>query len=102
MTALLRSRDRRVLGERGLDTRARVLAAAAKHVECTPWHLASVPAVTRSIGMSPSTFYQFFADMPDVVRELVAGSGDELPEHLALIAELLDFEEKHLGAVGDD
>lgn len=101
MTGRLRGRDGRLLGSRGTRTRAEILAAAAKHFEVTPWHLASVRGVARQAGTSASTVYQFFADLPDVVRVLAAAAGDNAPEHLRLIVELLDYEEKHLGESAD-
>lgn len=99
--AALRGRDGRILGPRGLATRAEILHAAGKHLEVTPWHLASIREVARGAGTSGSTFYQFFADLPEVVRVLAAAAGDDAPEHLRLIVELLDHEDKHLGAVAD-
>lgn len=101
MTAQLRSRDRRVLGPRGMKTRAVILAAVDAHLRVTPWHRASVPALTRAAGLSAGNFYQYFADLPAAVRELVADAGDDAPEHLRLIAGLLDHEDKHLGGSAD-
>lgn len=43
MTAVLAA-DGRELGPRAARTRTAVLAAVAKHLEVTPWHLASVLA----------------------------------------------------------
>lgn len=101
MTDQFRTRDRRVLGPRGMKTRAVILAAVDAHLRVTPWHRASVPAATRSVGKSAGSFYEFFEDLPHAVRTLVADAGDDAPEHLRLIVELLDHEDKHLGEAPD-
>ena len=101
MTDQFRTRDRRVLGPRGMKTRAAILTAVDAHLRATPWHRASVPALARDAGLSAGNFYQYFADLPAAVRELVADAGDDAPEHLRLIAGLLDHEDKHLGGSAD-
>lgn len=101
MTAQFRSRDRLALGPRGTATRAAILAAVDAHLRATPWHRASVPALARAAGRSPGSFYEFFEDLPHAVRTLAAGSDGEVPEHLRLIVELLDFEDGHLGQAPD-
>lgn len=98
--SLLRALDGRVLGPQGAGTRAAILAAVAKHLASTPWHRASVAAVTLLSGTSTATFYQYFPDLAAAVRELAVGV--EAPEHLRLIVGLLDWEDAHCGAVGAD
>jgi AcrR family transcriptional regulator len=95
---IVRARDRRVLGPRGAATRDTVLRAVAEHLAATPWHRASVPALARDGGTTAGTFYQYFADLEDAVRELRdrARQAGAVPEHLARIVELLDWEARHL------
>ena len=96
---VVRARDRRILGPRGTATRDTVLRAVAEHLATTPWHRASVPALARDGGTTAGTFYQYFADLEDAVRELcdhIQRAGGLVPEHLARIVELLDWEAAHL------
>ena len=97
--SLLHAQDGRLLGPRATETRTALLAAAAKHLESTPWHRASVSAVTEICGTSTATFYQYFPDVASAIRELVADVSLAVPEHVLQIAELLAWEDLHLGAV---
>jgi AcrR family transcriptional regulator len=107
-----RTRDQRVLGRRGAATRAAILDALAAHLAATPWHRASVPALARATEVSAASFYQYFPDLPDAVRALTESLARDggplpahlgpLPAHLGLIVALLDWEERHLGAVDGD
>lgn len=84
------------IGACGNARRAALLESLAVHLAATPWHRASVPAVTRGCGVSPAAFYQYFDGVAEAVCELVAGlraRGERVPEHLELIRGLIDFEE---------
>lgn len=86
----LRARDQRAIGPRATRTRTRILDTTALYLTTIPWHLASLPAVARRVGVSAATVYQYFPDLATVVRELAAPEGAS--EHVRRINELLAWE----------
>ena len=68
--------DGRVIGERAIRTRARLLEATAALVREHGALDVRVMDVAREVGTSPATFYQYFADVEDAIAaiatELVA------------------------------
>lgn len=78
--------DGRALGRRGEQTRRRLLDATAKLLEHHGVRDLRVVEITRSVGTSPATFYQYFRDVPDAVLALA----EEVGEDLAPIGEVFD------------
>jgi len=59
-----------VLGRKGRETRARLLAAARKLLETTsPLHLTAA-AIAKEASAAPATLYVYFADVQDVLYAL--------------------------------
>lgn len=66
--------DGRVIGSRAQATRARLLGATAQLLdENGPLEL-KVVDITRTVGSSPATFYQYFADVDAAILALVEQS----------------------------
>jgi len=84
--------DGRELGRRGTETRRRLLDATAELLEHHGVRDLRVVEITRRVGTSPATFYQYFRDVPDAVLALA----EEVGEDLAPVGELLE------GAWSDD
>jgi AcrR family transcriptional regulator len=80
-----------VVGERGSDTRRRVLAAALEVFGEVGFPDARVESITERAGCSRPAFYQYFAAKDDVFWELAGQLGTEM---VALA--------KRLGPVGPD
>jgi len=78
--------DGRALGRRGAETRRRLLEATAKLLEHHGVRDLRVVEITRAVGTSPATFYQYFHDVPEAVLALA----EEVGEDLAPIGEVLD------------
>ena len=78
--------DGRVIGARAHRTRRRLLDATAKLLEERGALGLRVVDITREVGTSPATFYQYFRDVEDAVLVLA----DAVGEDLAPIGELLD------------
>lgn len=77
----LRAADGRIPGRRGRQTRDRLLEATAQMLETGSYRDLSVVDVARSVGTSPATFYQYFADVEAAILVL-AGRMVEDGEHL--------------------
>ncbi len=73
--------DGRVIGERAIRTRRRILDATASLLRVHGALDLKVIDVAREVGTSPATFYQYFATVEDAVLELAA----ELVETVAPI-----------------
>jgi AcrR family transcriptional regulator len=91
------TRERRyaVITAHGKTSRMAILNAVAKHLECTPWHAASVAGVMREASQATSSFYQYFPDLPEAVRTLtmeLKEDGEPVPPHVQMIADLLAWE----------
>jgi AcrR family transcriptional regulator len=70
--------DGRPLGKRGVQTRRRLLAAAAELLETHGIRDLRVVDIARAVGTSPATFYQYFRDVEEAVLALAADVGDEV------------------------
>jgi len=77
--------DGRTLGRRGVLTRRRLLDATAALLRTHGIRDLRVVEITRAVGSSPATFYQYFRDVPDAVLALA----EEVGEDLAPIGEVL-------------
>lgn len=85
----------RPLGDRALAKRRAILDATRELLSQRGLRDLRVADIARAVGTSPATFYQYFADVEDVVLHLAAEANDEL-------AGLLDlFEGNWRGAQGD-
>lgn len=73
--------DGRVIGERALQTRRRILDATAALLREQGALDVKVMDVAREVGSSPATFYQYFADVEDAIFALAL----ELPERVSFI-----------------
>lgn len=62
--------DGRVIGERALQTRRRILDATASLVRENGALDLKVMDVAREVGTSPATFYQYFSDVEDAIYAL--------------------------------
>ena len=81
----VKAADGRVIGSRAQLTRARLLDATAKLLLERGVLELKVVDVTREVGSSPATFYQYFADVDAAILALVDESTEAekpLVEHL--------------------
>ena len=77
--------DGRALGQRGLQTRRRLLEATASLLETAGIRDLRVVEIARDVGTSPATFYQYFRDVEDAVLALA----EDVAEDLAPITQML-------------
>lgn len=79
--------DGRVLGTRALRTRQRVLDATLKLLRERGVLDLRVIDVTRSIGLSPATFYQYFAGVEDAILALAEQASEEVESMRPIVTE---------------
>lgn len=82
---LPRTVDGRVPGKRGLATRRRLLDTTCALLATTSYRDLAVVDIAREAGVSPATFYQYFADVEAailVLAEALAAEGAELLSEL--------------------
>jgi len=77
--------DGRALGQRGLQTRRRLLEATASLLATAGIRDLRVVEIARDVGTSPATFYQYFRDVEDAVLALA----EDVAEDLAPITQML-------------
>jgi AcrR family transcriptional regulator len=63
-----------------LQSRQAILDAAERRLRAEPFHALSVDAIMTDTGLSRTLFYRHFADLPDVVLQLLLNVGAELME----------------------
>ncbi len=80
--------DGRVIGERALQTRRRILDATASLVRENGALDLKVMDVAREVGTSPATFYQYFSDVEDAIYAL----STEMIEKVAPIQDQMSAE----------
>lgn len=80
MTERVTASDGRVIGARALRTRRRLLDATAKLLKENGALDLRVIDITREVGSSPATFYQYFADVEDAFLALAEESIDEVAD----------------------
>lgn len=78
--------DGRIIGERALATRRRLLEATEWLLERDGVRDLTVVDISREIGSAPATFYQYFADIDAAILALA----DEAAEDAKGMIELLD------------
>jgi len=78
--------DGRVPGERGRQTRQRLLDATVELLTTTSWRSVKVTDIARQARTSPATFYQYFGNIEHAIRVLAEGMVDQA----AQLAELVD------------
>ena len=62
------------------ESRQAILDAAERRLRAAPFHALSVDALMSDTGLSRTLFYRHFADLPDVVLQLLRSVGAELME----------------------
>jgi AcrR family transcriptional regulator len=77
--------DGRVPGERGLQTRQRLLDATVELLSTTSWRSVKVTDIARQAQTSPATFYQYFENVEQAIRVLA----EEMVDQAAQLAELV-------------
>lgn len=86
MTDEVLAADGRVIGSRAQATRRRLLDATAKLLDEQGVLELKVVDITREVGTSPATFYQYFADVDAAILALAEEAGEDehpLLEHLS-------------------
>ena len=68
---------------RGAQTRGRLLRAAEEAFGSRGYHRAGISDITRAAGVAQGTFYSYFRNKEDVLRELVRNMGRDVRAHLA-------------------
>ena len=63
----------RVPGQRGRQTRQRLLDATVELLTTTSWRSVKVTDIARRARTSPATFYQYFGNVEEAVRVLAEG-----------------------------
>ncbi|MFN8026677.1 MAG: TetR family transcriptional regulator [Acidimicrobiia bacterium] len=80
MTELALASDGRVIGARAQRTRRRLLDATAKLLGERGALNLRVVDITREVGTSPATFYQYFSDVEEAILVLADEATDEVAE----------------------
>jgi AcrR family transcriptional regulator len=75
--AELATTDGRVPGERGRQTRQRLLDATVELLTTTSWRSVKVTDIARQARTSPATFYQYFGNVEQAIRVLAEGMVDQ-------------------------
>jgi len=78
MTELALASDGRVIGARAQRTRRRLLDATAKLLGDRGALNLRVVDITREVGTSPATFYQYFSDVEEAILVLADEATDEI------------------------
>ncbi|HVB91435.1 MAG TPA: TetR family transcriptional regulator [Acidimicrobiales bacterium] len=76
-TEPLSTTDGRVPGERGRQTRRRLLDATVELLTTTSWRSVKVTDIARRARTSPATFYQYFGNVEEAIRVLAEGMVDQ-------------------------
>jgi AcrR family transcriptional regulator len=73
----LSTTDGRMPGERGRQTRQRLLTATVELLTTTSWRSVKVTDIARRARTSPATFYQYFGNVEQAIRVLAEGMVDQ-------------------------
>src|SRR6202451_3734274 len=73
----LSTTDGRTPGERGRQTRQRLLNATVELLTTTSWRSVKVTDIARQARTSPATFYQYFGNVEQAIRVLAEGMVDQ-------------------------
>ncbi|MCB0995020.1 MAG: TetR/AcrR family transcriptional regulator [Acidimicrobiales bacterium] len=79
--------DGRIPGKRGLATRQRLLDVTSAMLQSTAYRDLAVVDIAREAGVSPATFYQYFADVEAAILVLAEDLADEGADLLAALVE---------------
>jgi AcrR family transcriptional regulator len=77
--------DGRVPGERGRQTRQRLLNATVELLTTTSWRSVKVTDIARQARTSPATFYQYFGNVEQAIRVLAEGMVDQAAQLAELV-----------------
>jgi AcrR family transcriptional regulator len=77
--------DGRVPGERGRQTRQRLLDATVELLTTTSWRSVKVTDIARQARTSPATFYQYFANVEQAIRVLAEAMVDQAAQLAELV-----------------
>ena len=77
--------DGRVPGERGRQTRQRLLDATVELLTTTSWRSVKVTDIARQARTSPATFYQYFGNVEQAIRVLAEGMVDQAGQLAELV-----------------
>ena len=77
--------DGRVPGERGRQTRQRLLEATVELLATTSWRSVKVTDIARQARTSPATFYQYFANVEQAIQVLAEGMVDQAGQLAELV-----------------
>jgi AcrR family transcriptional regulator len=83
--AALPTTDGRVPGERGRQTRQRLLDATVELLTTTSWRSVKVTDIARQARTSPATFYQYFGNVEQAIRVLAEGMVDQAAQLAELV-----------------
>ena len=81
----LATTDGRVPGERGRQTRQRLLDATVELLTTTSWRSVKVTDIARQAQTSPATFYQYFGNIEQAIRVLAEGMVDQAAQLAELV-----------------
>jgi AcrR family transcriptional regulator len=81
----LATTDGRVPGERGRQTRQRLLDATVDLLTTTSWRSVKVTDIARQARTSPATFYQYFGNVEQAIRVLAEGMVDQAAQLAELV-----------------
>jgi AcrR family transcriptional regulator len=81
----LSTTDGRVPGERGRQTRQRLLTSTVELLTTTSWRSVKVTDIARRAQTSPATFYQYFGNVEQAIRILAEGMVDEAAQLSELV-----------------
>ena len=87
--AELATTDGRVPGERGRQTRQRLLDATVELLTTTSWRSVKVTDIARQARTSPATFYQYFGNVEQAIRVLAEGMVDQAAQLAELVGRRL-------------
>jgi AcrR family transcriptional regulator len=83
--APLPTTDGRVPGQRGRQTRQRLLHATVELLTTTSWRSVKVTDIARKARTSPATFYQYFGNVEQAIRVLAEGMVDQAAQLSELV-----------------
>jgi AcrR family transcriptional regulator len=81
----LSTTDGRVPGQRGRQTRQRLLQATVELLTTTSWRSVKVTDIARRARTSPATFYQYFGNVEQAIMVLAEGMVDQAAQLSELV-----------------
>jgi AcrR family transcriptional regulator len=76
-----------VLGEKGRNTRSRVIAATRSVLEASGGLVPSAAAIARAAGVSSPTFYLYFKEVGEAILAVIEQMADELNPVLDMLSD---------------